>query len=123
MLRIATLAEAHGVRLVPHCAYFGPGWLASLHLHIALSPQAPFERLFIDLEASPYHDRVLAPDGFVTVPDGPGLGLDPDRDVLARYRVSQTWGRQDRLSAGRRAPLPRDLIEMAERKQPLDRCP
>jgi L-alanine-DL-glutamate epimerase-like enolase superfamily enzyme len=88
MVRIAALAEAHDVRLVPHCAYFGPGWLASLHLHAALSPLAPFERLYIDLQASPYHDRVLASDGFVTVPDAPGLGLDPDPSVLARYRLS-----------------------------------
>ena len=30
------LAEARGVRLIPHCAYFGPGFLASLHLHARL---------------------------------------------------------------------------------------
>jgi D-galactarolactone cycloisomerase len=87
VLRIAALADAFAVRLVPHCAYFGPGYLASLHLQAALAPDAPFERLFLDLEASPYHDRILARDGRVPVPDGPGLGADPDLAVLRRYAV------------------------------------
>ncbi len=45
---------------MPHCAYFGAGFLASLHLHARLAPDQPFERLFVDLEASPYHDMVEA---------------------------------------------------------------
>jgi L-alanine-DL-glutamate epimerase-like enolase superfamily enzyme len=88
MLKIAGLAEASGVRLVPHCAYFGPGFLASLHLHARLAPGEPFERLFVDLDASPYHDAVLAKGGRVRVPDGPGLGRDPDMQVMAKYAVS-----------------------------------
>ncbi len=88
MLRIAGLAEAAGVKLIPHCAYFGAGFLASLHLHARLAPDQPFERLFVDLEASPYHDMVAARHGRVTVPQAPGLGADPDLEVLARYAVS-----------------------------------
>ena len=88
MLKIAALAEAAGVRLIPHCAYFGPGFLASLHLHARLAPDEPFERLFVDLEASPYHDAVLAPGGQLRVPEGAGLGRDPDPAVLARYAVT-----------------------------------
>jgi len=87
VMKIAALAEARGVRLIPHCAYFGPGWLASLHLSATLAPTSPFERLFVDLEANPYHELVLAKDGMVRVPDGPGLGRDPDGDVLKRYRL------------------------------------
>jgi len=88
VIKIAALAEAIGVRLVPHCAYFGPGFLASLHLAAAVAPTAPFERLFVDLEASPYHDLVEAKRGLVTVPDAPGLGRDPDLDILRRYALS-----------------------------------
>ena len=88
MVEIAALAKAFGVRVVPHNAYFGAGFLASLHCNAALAPDAPFERLFIDLEASPYHDLVVAKDGHVTVPDGPGLGRDPDMDVLRRYLIA-----------------------------------
>jgi len=88
MMAIAGLAEARGVRLIPHCAYFGPGFLASLHLHTRLAPGTPFERLFMTLEASPYHDAIMAQSGRVTVPQGPGLGMDPDPEILERYAVS-----------------------------------
>ena len=74
---------------MPHNAYFGAGYLASLHVNTALAPDAPFERLFIDLEASPYHDLVEAKDGKVRVPDGPGLGRDPDLKVLRRHQVRE----------------------------------
>jgi L-alanine-DL-glutamate epimerase-like enolase superfamily enzyme len=40
-----------------------------------------------DLEASPYHDAVRARQGRLSVPPGPGLGLDPDMEVLNRYRL------------------------------------
>ncbi len=89
MLEIAALAKAFGVRVVPHNAYFGPGFLASLHVNAAIAPDAPFERLFIDLEASPLHDLVVAENGSVKVPDGPGLGCDPDPAVLQRYQLAE----------------------------------
>jgi D-galactarolactone cycloisomerase len=89
MVEIAALAKAFGVRLVPHNAYFGAGYLASLHVNAALAPDAPFERLFVDLEASPYHEMVEARDGKVGVPTGPGLGRDPDMHVLLRYLVRE----------------------------------
>lgn len=89
MLEIAALAKAFGVRLVPHNAYFGPGYLASLHVNATVAPDAPFERLFIDLEASPFQDWLDAKDGKVRVPDGPGLGCDPDPAVIRRYQVAE----------------------------------
>jgi len=42
-----------------------------------LAPDVPFERIFVDLEASPYHELVTAPGGKARIPDGPGLGRDP----------------------------------------------
>jgi L-alanine-DL-glutamate epimerase-like enolase superfamily enzyme len=88
VVKIAAVAEAIGIRLVPHCAYFGPGFLASLHLATALAPAAPFERLFVTLEANPYHDLIEAKGGRVAVPDSPGLGRDPDLGILRRYALS-----------------------------------
>jgi L-alanine-DL-glutamate epimerase-like enolase superfamily enzyme len=73
--------------MVPHCAYFGAGYMASLHVNTALAPDVPFERLFLDLEASPWHDAVLAHGGRVQVPDGPGLGREPDMAVIEKYAV------------------------------------
>ena len=89
MLEIAALAKAFGVRIVPHNAYFGAGFLASLHVNAAIAPDAPFERLFIDLEASPLHDLVVAENGSVRVPDGPGLGRDPDPEVMRHYQLAE----------------------------------
>lgn len=89
MLEIAALAKAYGVRVVPHNAYFGPGYLASLHLNATIAPDAPFERLFIDLEASPLHELILAENGSVKVPDGPGLGRDPDMTAIERYQLAE----------------------------------
>jgi len=81
------VARAHSVEYVPHCFYFGPGYLASLHLAATFAPEAPFEMFYGKLAASPYHDAVRAKQGFVGVPDGPGLGLEPDMAVIARYRL------------------------------------
>jgi L-alanine-DL-glutamate epimerase-like enolase superfamily enzyme len=86
MRRIAALAQVAGTRLVPHCAYFGPGFLASLHTSSVLAPDAPFERLYVKLEASPFGPWLSAVGGKVKVPDGPGLGCDPDMAVVERYR-------------------------------------
>jgi D-galactarolactone cycloisomerase len=83
----AALAQAHAVDYVPHCFYFGPGFLASLHLCAAFAPEVPFELFFGDLEASPYHAAVKAQRGRLAVPSGPGLGLEPDMRVIERYRL------------------------------------
>src|SRR6185295_16510025 len=53
MRRIMALAKESGVRLVPHCPYFGLGFIANLHLTAALPANTPVERLAVDLEASP----------------------------------------------------------------------
>ncbi len=89
MLEIAALARAFGVRLVPHNAYFGPGYLASLHVNATVAPEAPFEHIFVDLEASPLQDALRPEQGKIKVPDDPGLGRDPDMAVLRRYQIGE----------------------------------
>jgi L-alanine-DL-glutamate epimerase-like enolase superfamily enzyme len=75
---------------MPHCPYFGPGFPASLHLAAALPEGALLERLYVDLEASLYGDLIDAVDGDFRVPNGPGLGVEPDPNVIASYRVRDT---------------------------------
>jgi D-galactarolactone cycloisomerase len=85
-LKVATLADAAGVTLMPHSPYFGPGFLATLHLLAARgSPGGMIERYHMDLEASLYGDLLNPVDGGFVVPMGPGLGCDPDPDVLKTY--------------------------------------
>jgi D-galactarolactone cycloisomerase len=85
MRRVITLGQAHGVEVVPHSPYFGPGFVATLHLAAALIERPLIEVLWLDMEANPFDPWVRARDGKLAVPAGPGLGCDPDPDVLARY--------------------------------------
>ncbi|MEX2643179.1 MAG: mandelate racemase/muconate lactonizing enzyme family protein [Acetobacterales bacterium] len=87
MQRIIALADAWGVTTVPHCPYHGAGLVATLHV-LATRPQAvPVEHGYFDFEAHPYGDALAQQDGMLTVPDGPGLGIEPNLAVLERYRV------------------------------------
>ena len=86
MRKIAALAEGFGVRLVPHNAYYGAGSIASLHLVASLPADTLYERIWVDLEAYPFGDWQRAVDGKVKVPQGPGLGVEPDMNVIERYR-------------------------------------
>jgi L-alanine-DL-glutamate epimerase-like enolase superfamily enzyme len=88
LLKIASLCDAEGVEFVPHCAIFGPGQVATIHLNAAQQTVPMLERLYCDFEAEIYGGATLPVDGSVAVPTKPGLGLDPDPDVISRYRVA-----------------------------------
>jgi len=88
-LKVSTLAEAAGVALMPHSPYFGPGFLATLHLTAARGqPGALVERYHMDLEASLYGELIDPVNGAFAVPQGPGLGRDPDPDVIKTYAAA-----------------------------------
>lgn len=87
MKQVVALADASGTRVAPHSPYFGPGFVASIHICASLPGEVPVERFYCDLEASPLGDLVVASGGTMRLPDGPGLGLDVDESVIARYRV------------------------------------
>ena len=81
VLAVQALAARHGVAVVPHCPYFGPGLLASLHLLAAAPVAEPLEVYFADLAAPPY-PALIPRRGVVAVPDGPGLGMELDEVAL-----------------------------------------
>ncbi|HEV7266431.1 MAG TPA: mandelate racemase/muconate lactonizing enzyme family protein [Falsiroseomonas sp.] len=85
MVQVFALARAHGVEVVPHCPYFGPGFVATLHVAAALAERPLIEVLWLEMEANPFDPWVRAQDGHVAVPAAPGLGCDPDLAVLAKY--------------------------------------
>jgi L-alanine-DL-glutamate epimerase-like enolase superfamily enzyme len=87
VLKIAALCEAHGIEFVPHCALFGPGQVATVHLTAAHQPTPLFERLFCDFEHEVYGDAMVPVRGKIKVPTGAGLGLEPDVSVLNKFRV------------------------------------
>ena len=88
-LKVVALADELGVRLAPHSPYFGRGLLATLQL-LALRDDATFVEIFyMKRAASLWRGRVdVDANGNVEVPDGPGLGYEPDREVMEQYRVS-----------------------------------
>jgi L-alanine-DL-glutamate epimerase-like enolase superfamily enzyme len=85
--RIATEAEKAGVTCVPHAFFFGPGYLATLHALAAKERPAPIERLFGDVAFTAYAKTVPVENGAVEVPERPGLGADPEPEMLERYKV------------------------------------
>jgi L-alanine-DL-glutamate epimerase-like enolase superfamily enzyme len=85
--RIAALAETSGVEVVPHSAYFGPGLLASIHCVAAMHGESLVERLFCEFAETPLGDAINPVGGRVAVPQGPGLGVDPDPRLLERLRT------------------------------------
>ena len=64
-----------------------PGYLATLHCIAAKERDAPLERLFADVAFVTYAKSVPDLNGGVDVPDRPGLGADPEEDLMAKYRV------------------------------------
>lgn len=85
--KVAALAAQRGVKLAPHSPYFGPGALATLHLLAALAPEALFEYFYLWADAALYGELLAPKRGELSVPQGPGLGADPDPGVIRKYRA------------------------------------
>jgi L-alanine-DL-glutamate epimerase-like enolase superfamily enzyme len=87
--KVFALANAHNVTVMVHTFYDGPGLLAGVHASAALGgPGALVEWRYFDLEAQLYGDAIMPKNGAITVPQGPGLGLEPDADVIRKYRLA-----------------------------------
>ncbi len=87
-MKVAVLADELGVRIVPHSPYFGPGFLATLQL-MSVRDEGYIEVYYMKRAACLWRGRIDADGhGNIAVPQGPGLGYEPDKDVMERYRVS-----------------------------------
>jgi L-alanine-DL-glutamate epimerase-like enolase superfamily enzyme len=86
-LKVASIADELGVKIVPHSPYFGPGFLATLQL-MSVRDEGFIEMFYMRRAACLWRGRIDADaNGDVQVPQGPGLGYEPDNDVMERYRV------------------------------------
>jgi len=93
-LKISALASTWGITYYPHVWGSAVGLYASLQLAAALPPNplalSPAGLLFeLDRTPNPFRERLaatpLARKGpLIDIPQGPGLGLELDRDFLAR---------------------------------------
>ena len=96
-VKIASLATLHGVRIVPHVWGTGVHIAAALQFVAAMVPDPvrvnPIEPIMeFDRTHNPFRQAVLtrpieAVDGVVAIPDGPGLGIEVNRDALAEFRM------------------------------------
>ncbi len=82
------MAEARGVQAEPHSPWHGPGLAAALHLIAAMKTECLAEFYYADLRESPIGDAGTPRNGALTVPQGPGLGIEVNEDVIARYSVA-----------------------------------
>ncbi len=88
-LKIVALADEMGVKLMPHSPYFGPGFLATLQLMSMRDDGTFVEVFYMNRAACLWRGRIdVDAKGAIAVPEGPGLGYEPDKDVMERYRVS-----------------------------------
>lgn len=85
-MNVAALAAAHDYRIAPHGAQ-------EVHIHLVAALSNGLILEFYRETVDPLRGRIfkqplkLEADGYVTVPDRPGLGVEPDYAVLAPYRV------------------------------------
>jgi D-galactarolactone cycloisomerase len=82
------MAEARGVQAEPHSPWHGPGLAAALHLIAAMKSHCVAEFYYADLKELPIGDAGVPRDGRLFVPQGPGLGVEVNEDVVSRYRVA-----------------------------------
>jgi D-galactarolactone cycloisomerase len=98
--KIATLASTWGVRCLPHVWGSAVAVAAALHFAAALpdTPPAlkPVEPLF-ELDRTPniFREELAQPpvthidaEGYLRVPDGPGLGIEINERLVASYSVT-----------------------------------
>ena len=76
------------MQVVPHSAYFGPGLLASIHCIAAMPAETLVERFYCDFAENPLGDAIHPKDGRIAVPQGPGLGVDPDPRLIDKLRIA-----------------------------------
>ena len=81
-LDVAALARANTIRVVPAC------W-DSMQVSIHLAAATPEVHLMehLDWTLDIFEERLRIEDGFIHVPDGPGVGCTVRADVVDQYRI------------------------------------
>jgi D-galactarolactone cycloisomerase len=93
--KIITLTDTHHVRLVPHVWGTAVALAAGLHFHAILPPMPPTHNsrsphLEFDQTYNPFRQAIITKpieliNGMVSVPNGPGLGIEIVRDALKEF--------------------------------------
>ncbi|HEY4252803.1 MAG TPA: mandelate racemase/muconate lactonizing enzyme family protein [Roseomonas sp.] len=96
--KIAAMASAHGVECVPHAWGSAIGLAATVQWLAALPDMPPAFRpippmLEFEQTPNPLRDElakepIVQVNGIVKVSDAPGIGIEVDREALARWKVA-----------------------------------
>ena len=87
--KIGVLAELYGKQIVPHNGYGKLGMIAHMHL-VASWRHAPFLEVIHDPPIGDYrhflsifeNPPVVNAEGKMKLPDGPGLGVEINRELI-----------------------------------------
>ena len=85
--KIAWMAYDHNIQMVSHGWNTAVGVAADLHLAAAM----PVARYVEYLTPAPYIEQIITEpfkidaEGYLEIPNGPGLGIELNRDALARF--------------------------------------
>jgi len=90
MKKIATLAEAYNVPLAPHCTMSELGLTASLHVAASI-PMFLIHEGYLDGHIMPpgvaRKNWTVDKDGYASLPQGPGLGVEIDEEMIAKVQA------------------------------------
>lgn len=87
--KIFALAEAWNLQISTHSYYTGPGMAATIHLSLS-----NMRSEFVEIRQLPPKESFIQPslrpeEGYVTVSDKPGLGVEIDEEVVSKYAMSK----------------------------------
>jgi len=93
--RISTLANTRGLEIIPHVWGTGIAFHAALHFIANLEPipgrmhppemYIEYDRTENDIRESLTFPTIEMKDGFISVPNSPGLGIAVDEDVVRHF--------------------------------------
>jgi L-rhamnonate dehydratase len=92
--RIADLCEYHGAEVVPHGWKTGITSAVGRHFQAACAPAPVFEYVSPKVFDSLLRRELVFPepevvDGYIALPDRPGLGIDLNDELVARLRMDR----------------------------------
>ncbi|MHB2036894.1 MAG: mandelate racemase/muconate lactonizing enzyme family protein [Nitrososphaerales archaeon] len=93
--KVADYAKMRGVLVTPHCWRTGITTAAALHYNIAVSNCPFFEYMVEEEEVSELGKSLVelkfrVRDGYIDLPDSPGLGIELNRKLVEKYTARST---------------------------------
>lgn len=89
-MKVARMAEAFGKACTPHISGNGIGYLYMMHFVSAVPNAGPYHEFKGFNKELPYECKTSKLDsngGVVTVPSGPGLGIEIDPDYISKHKI------------------------------------